>query len=282
MTKDGVWMGQEAYINQLLAKYGMSDCHPVKTPMDTGDVEDSPLLDSVAASSYRALTGSLIYLNNTRPDLCFVTNWLSRGMQQPTEYHMTVAKRVLRYLKGTSNSGVWYSSTDKKVELMAYSDAGEGKKKGAEGAKYTTGYATYLDASSSPLSWATKLQKIVAQSTTEAEFIAINETKNEVLWLRKVLQDLDQVQHGPSLILGDNQGSLDISKNPESIKRTKHIDNKYQAIIQQVREGRVSVEYCETGDMIADIFTKPLPAPSFAKHAAALICTIPFSPQDQV
>ena len=106
---------------------------------------------------------------------------------------------------------------------------------------------------------------------------AINETKNEMLWHRSILEDLDERQDGPSTILGDNQGSLAIAKNPEGIKRTKHIDKRYQSIIQQVREGRVQVGYCGTADMVADVFTKPLTAPIFAKHANVLICPMPIS-----
>ena len=89
------------------------------------------------------------------------------------------------------------------------------------------------------------------------------------------MEDLDERQVGPSTILGDNQGSLAIAKNPEGIKKTKHIDRKYQSIIQHVREGRVQVEYCGTKDMVADVFTKPLSAPIFAKHADMLICPNP-------
>jgi hypothetical protein len=132
------------------------------------------------------------------------------------------------------------------------------------------------------------LQKVVALSSTEAEYIALTETMKEVVFVRALLRELQEMQKTPtsmvqkapseddsSVILGDNQGSLALAYNPEFHGRTKHIDTRYHAIRQKVASGVIELDYCNTADMIADVFTKPTPPPTFAKHVSMLVSPCP-------
>jgi hypothetical protein len=108
--------------------------------------------------------------------------------------------------------------------------------------------------------------------------MALNEAKNEAIFLRALLQDLGETQKVPSqmiIINGDNQGSLDLAKNAKFHKRSKHIETKYHSIREMVNKGVVAVQYCSTSDMVADVFTKPTSAPIFAKHCGMMLSPNP-------
>ena len=102
----------------------MQDCKPVSTPISIGvklaKDEDSEKEDD---SMYRSLIGSLLYLTASRPDILFVVGLLSRFMHV-LETHLTAAKRVLRYIKGTSKFGIFFpTSAEVTMNLIGYSDS---------------------------------------------------------------------------------------------------------------------------------------------------------------
>ena len=87
----------------------MHGCKPVDTPLPVvWRKEDATLAEVVDATIYRQLVGSLMYLVNTRPDICYAVNQLSQAMVKPTKLFWKAGKHVLRYLRGTSGSGSWY------------------------------------------------------------------------------------------------------------------------------------------------------------------------------
>jgi len=119
----GILLSQRKYITDLLHKSGMANTKPASTPLsatykllkDSGDLLPSP-------TEYRALVRSLQYLNLTRPDIAFNTNKLAQFMQNPRTAHWTALKRVLGYLAGSCDKGVFISTTAP-LNLHAYSDA---------------------------------------------------------------------------------------------------------------------------------------------------------------
>ena len=84
--------------------------------------DSSELVD---VTQYRQIIGSLMYLTNTRPDICFVVNTLSQYLVQPRQVHMVVAKHVMRYLKGTIDFGLYYDGNHD-YRLYGYIDADDG------------------------------------------------------------------------------------------------------------------------------------------------------------
>ena len=110
--EDGVFISQESYAREVLKKFKIINYNPVNTPMelgiklsrfDEGHIEDPTL--------FKSLMGSLRYLTCTRPDILFVIGVISRFIEAPTSTHMKVEKRILRYLKGTIDYGLLYSSS---------------------------------------------------------------------------------------------------------------------------------------------------------------------------
>jgi hypothetical protein len=92
-----------------LGEFHMEDCKPMDTPLPGNwRKEDATYGEVVDATVYRQLVGSLMYLVNTRPNICYADNQLSQAMIKPTKLFWKVGKHVLRYLKGTYEYGLWY------------------------------------------------------------------------------------------------------------------------------------------------------------------------------
>jgi hypothetical protein len=172
---------------------------------------------------------------------------------------------VLRYLKGTAELGLLYRQGGGR--LIGYSDAdyaGDQVKR-----RSTSGYV-FLQAGSAVL-WGSKLQTTVAASTCEAELIAGARAVKEALWLRKLMHDLIGSWMTVDLNM-DNQSALVLLKNPAAgaQNRTKHVDVAYNFARHRVCAGDIAAYFVQTQDMIADVFTKQLPGPSFRMHRTNL------------
>ena len=254
------WMGQPTFTQKLLTKMGMSDCKPVKTPVDSGSrlvkaLEDEEALDQ---QSYQSVVGSLMYLATcTRPDIAYAVGMLARFSSKPNQSHWTAVKRVLRYLKGTIDIGILYRGD---AGVLGYSDADYAGD--ADDRKSTSGYLFLI--AGGPVSWRSRKQSTVALSTAEAEYIALSTAAQECVWFKKLLSELADQPDGPVTILEDNQSSIAMAKNPKFHGRAKHIDVKHHFIREQVTNGLVELRYCPTNEMFADILTKGLSLQQFA------------------
>ena len=163
-----------------------------------------------------------MYLIATRPDMMFVVSLISRYMENPTELHLLAAKRVLRYLKGTTEFGI-FNKKRGDDELAAYTDsdyAGD-----LEDRKSTSGYVFLL--SSGVVSWSSRKQPVVSLSTIEAKFIIVALCACQAVWLKKVLGKLSQNQGKSTTIHYDNSSAIKLSKNPVMHGRSKHIDVRF-------------------------------------------------------
>ena len=121
--KDEIFLSQGRYTIDILRRFGMMDCKSMSTPM-TLNLKKlcSDDLDLVDPTMYRQLIGLLMYLVNTRPDICFVVITLSQYMCESRQIHWVVAKHVLRYLHGTVGYGS-RNSMDSDMHLVGYTDS---------------------------------------------------------------------------------------------------------------------------------------------------------------
>jgi hypothetical protein len=209
--------------------------------------------DLVDPSMYRQLIGSLMYLIHTRPDICFAVSALSQFMSEPRHRHWIAAKHVLRYLRGSIAYGLRYTSSGG-VLLHGYADsdwAGSSVDR-----KSTSGYCFSLD--STMISWSSKKQGSIAQSTAEAEYIAASNASREAVWLRKLMSGLFQERLETIVIHCDNQSCLKLTENPVFHDRSKHIEMKYHFIRDMVQRRTIKLQYIRTDEQITDILTKPL------------------------
>ncbi|KAJ8503716.1 hypothetical protein OPV22_004602 [Ensete ventricosum] len=206
------------------------------------------------ARYYRSLVGGLIYLTHTRPDITFSVGVVSRFMQSPSKHHLGAVKRILRYIAGTTNYGIWYSHNFK-YKLFGFTDsdwAGD-----LDDRKSTSGNIFSLG--SGAISWSSKKQATTALSTSEAEYVAATSAACQAIWLRRLLEDLHQKQIDATEIFCDNKSTIALAKNPTFHGRTKHIEIRYHFIRDLVADGAITMKYCGTDEQVADILTKSLP-----------------------
>ena len=255
----GIFLSQSKYAKDFLVKFNMHNCKAVGTPMITNEklqVEDGT--EAVNPSLYRSIIGGLNYLTHTRPDIMYSVNVLSRFMHKPTRLHLGAAKRVLRYVAGTIDFGLWYSKSTNGT-MYGYSDSDWGGC--VDNRKSTSGQVFYLG--STAVSWSSKKQDVVALSSSEAEYIAVASASCQAIWLRRMLVDFHNEQYGPTSIFCDNKATIAMTRNPAFHSRTKHIDIRFHFIRDLTSEGIIELKYCPTNEQVADVFTKAL---SQAKH----------------
>ena len=115
------------------------------------------------------------------------------------------------------------------------------------------------------ISWKTQLQKTVSLSTAEAEYVAISDACKETMALQQLLQEIGIISYnpGPIQVLTDNQAALSMTTSSSSTSRTRHISVRYHFVRDLYTQGAVNVEYIRSSNQLADLFTKPLPAPAF-------------------
>ncbi len=252
-------MSQRTYFEKVLQKFGMENCKPRKSPCDEGldkEPDSSPVLSDPRL--YREIVGSLIYaMSATKPDLSYVVTKLSQKMSAPSTQDLSVAKGVLRYLKGTVDYALVFRKAKENVCLQSYCDSDWASSHSDR--KSISGYVYQLNKDSSFISWKSKKQNVVALSSCEAEYIALSTCVQEALYLRKLLVCMYCRNVESSVTVGvDNQGSIALAKNPVHHQRSKHIDVRYHFIRDVVSDGVVKLYYVPTNENIADVLTKPV------------------------
>ena len=121
-----------------------------------------------------------------------------------------------------------------------------------------------------PVSWSSKKQAVIAQSTAEAEYISVGKTAQTVKWLSNLLCEMNVKYTAPITIYEDNQACIKLVENTTDIRAVRHLETKYHLIRQYVEQGFIRLEYCKTMDMHADMLTKALGKTVLKSHLRGL------------
>lgn len=270
-NSSGIFVSQSKYTKEILERFGMDNSKPVDNPVVPG-YKLSKKGDGVEvdATTYKQMVGSLMYLTATRSDLMYAVCLISRYMEKPTDVHLQAAKRILRYLKGTADLGIFYKK-NVSDELIAYADsdyAGD-----VDDRKSASGYVFLLGTGA--ISWSSKKQPVVTLSTTEAEFFAAASCACQGVWLRRIIGNLGHSQDGCTTIFCDNTSTIKLSKNPIMHERSKHIDVRFHFLRELAKDGVIELVYYSTRDQVSDILTKPLKVDTFLKLRSLLgLCSL--------
>lgn len=264
---------QKDYIKKILNKFDIYNKYkPKKVPGQAGIhlTKNSNKTPDNITNLYQKEIGSLLYASlKTRLDIAYSVAYCSRYMSNPGQKHIAELKKIWQYLLYTPNLGLTYDCSGIDLYIKGYSDADWAGD--IDGRKSTTGYIFSLSsdmARNNPISWNSQLQKTVALSSCEAEYMALREAVREGIYLSNIFnyinKELDlRYTYSIPLILVDNQSTIDLSHNPEYHKRTKHIDIMYHYTRDQIRDNKITIQYVPTKKQLADILTKNLHLPIF-------------------
>ncbi|CAI7857089.1 unnamed protein product [Closterium sp. NIES-53] len=296
-VKGWLRLHQHKYLAAMGEKYGLEEEKSVKTPLPSGfqlhlDEEEGEVLKYELQHRFQSMVGSLMYASvNTRPDIAFSVSQLARAVSRPLQEHLDAAERLVRYCMATSRVG------------LQYSVHGQLKQKGVEEVSTKTGAparhghlylscftnATWAsdigDATShggyircvegSPVSWKSKKQGEIAHSSMESKYMALFHGVKEVVWMRRLLEELGQEQEGPTPMFCDSQGAIAMARNAVLHGLNKHMHMKWHWVRKEVKKGTISLHYINTTKQPADFLTKRL-----AKHqhwSCATLCGMSFN-----
>jgi hypothetical protein len=262
MENGTVSLSQWQYCLDMLEHYGMANCNPVTTPMNPGTVLSSSMApkddserDYMVDKPYRNAVGALNYLaTSTRPDISYTVGKLARFGANPGPSHWKAVLHLFRYIKGTLDIQLVYNRDDSTDSFTTFSDSDHGGD--VDNGKSTGGYLVKF--AGGAISWGSKLQSIVALSSTEAEYIAAVDAGKEMLWMRNILQEFGEQIDGSSPLFLDNQSALCVSRNPEHHGRMKHLDLRTFWLRREVDQGTITPFHIPTAEMPADLLTKAL------------------------
>lgn len=261
-------LNQQLYIENLVEKFGQTNAKGTFRPADSNvklekDMGSSQFDEAI----YRSLIGSLIYATITRPDVAAIVSQLSRYLSCPQKAHWKAAVKVLRYLKSTKSKSLIYQPKAKPgQELLVYTDSTWNSDK--DTSRSRSGYAvTFCECF---ICWKTKLQPMVTLSSTEAEYVALNEAAKEGLWLRRLLEELHFKQQVTPILI-DNQSTMSLAKHKMLKPRTKHIAMRYHWIRELLANQEFKLLYVSTDKNLADLLTKVLGQSKTTKLLANLM-----------
>ena len=259
--RDGCFfIGQRKYAVEILKRFRMEDCKPMAIPIVSNWRKiDASGSDGFDPTLYRQLIESLMYLANTRLDISFAVNSLSQFMVDPRRVHSTAAKHILRYIKGTVEYGLVYKRRGS-VQLAGFTDADWAGC--VEDMKSTS---SCFNIGLGVVSWFNKKQKSIALRLTEAKYMETSMDACEGMWLRKLFSNLFECGLEATVVHCDNQSGIRLSENPVFHDRSKHIDIRCHFLRDCVQRGTNRLEYIQTDEQVANIFTKALCKHSFVK-----------------
>lgn len=280
-------LNQPEYSEKILKRFNMEESKAQKTPMVTRQVKNKEEeskekiqeRETPCKAPYREAIGSLLYLaGTTRPDIAYAVNYLARKQIAPSEADWKEVKRIFRYIRGTTEMGLTYRESGEHLE--AFTDASF---RDCEESKSTGGYVIKLYENT--VAWKSYKQVYTSLSTCQAEYIAMSEACQELISLEKAIRDITGKTNYPVKIWCDNKSAGkctemdgahklksfddDVNEIQRKIKEREftgtksHIAETHGDFVKScVIENKVVVKWICSKENVADIMTKPLPAPT--------------------
>ena len=242
---------------------GVSDIPASKNLFDPGE---GGTISVDRKEFFHSTVARLLYLaKRVRPDVLVAISYLAKRVQSPNESDFKKLCKVIRYIRGSRDLGIVLEPYSI-ISILAYIDASHAVHKNHRG---HTG--TVLSLGRGPIYVKSSSQRINTKSSTETELVGLSDSIGQVVWTREFLIEQGyNVQ--PATVYQDNQSTMHLVRNGKSnSERTKHIATRFYFVKDRVEQKEVKIEYLCTGDMIADILTKPLSGALFIKLRKLLL-----------
>ncbi|KAJ9546683.1 hypothetical protein OSB04_019226 [Centaurea solstitialis] len=275
-SKRLIGLSQSTYIDKILKKFRMDESKKGFIPMQHGIVlsktqcpVSSQDQDKMKSVPYASAIGSIMYaMLCTRPNVAYSVSVTSRYQQNPGEPHWVAVKNILKYLRRTKEMFLVFGGAENEISVTGYSDASFQTDR--DDFRSQSGYVFTLNGGA--ISWKSSKQDTIADSTTEAEYIAASDAAKEAVWLRNFLSDLRVVASisRPIDIFCDNSGAVAQAKEPREHHKSRHVLRKYHLIREIIGRGDVRICKIPTDDNVADPLTKPLARVKHEAHANSI------------
>lgn len=255
-NKESIEITQSGYIEKILKKFNHFDCTPASTPLYPSLELVKNTGSPVSQLEYSRLIGCLMYaMTSTRPDIALAVGKLSRFTSNPSDLHWFAIRRVLKYLKKTINYSLCYTGYPSVLE--GYSDASWIVRD--QNHASTTGWIFTLGGGA--ISWASRKQTLLASSTMESEFIALDSATKEAEWLRELLHEIPLWPKpiAPISIRCDNEATLARAYSQVYNGKSRHIGLRHSCVRQLITNGVITIDYVRSSQNLADPLTKALP-----------------------
>jgi hypothetical protein len=262
-----ITLDQALYIQKkILDQYGFQDCHTISTPADPSShlqpASNSQEIADDPQFPFINIVGNLQFATiTTRAEISYATSIVAAYKRHPSNVHCNVARRIIKYLKETKHLKITFGGHAGSSKLEAYADSDYATNH--DDRKSRTGYIIYFNGG--PVSWGSKKKSCVATSTTHAEYMALYSVTKEVIWCRRLLSTIGEVQTSPTVIYCDSQSAMRLALNPEFHASTKHIDIKFHYTRNEIIRQSIYLKYINTSAQIADILTKAIIPYQFRK-----------------
>ena len=267
--RGNVTISHQGFAEQLVKKFRVTSVQSV--PLKVGiKLEDFDEEEETESWPFRELVGGLMSLAiSTRPDISNAVRSVARYCSAPKAVHWKSALGILAYINGLCGFGITYQrGTTVGISLEVFANADYAGK--ATDRRSVSGGATMC--AGACVCWFSRTQKCVTLSTSEAEYVALGDAVKELLFLRQVWRFMIPGKGMPCVpVFEDNQGALQLSKNPVSNSNSQHIDVRHYFLRELVRRGGISVNHAPSEYQYADVLTKVLAFDLFAVHRRFLM-----------
>ncbi|XP_075499187.1 uncharacterized protein LOC142537565 [Primulina tabacum] len=207
--RDDIFLCQSKYAKNLIKKFANENPKHMKTPIGSSEkLCKEDVAENVDNTLYRSIIGSLLYLTASRPDIMFSVCLCARYQSNPKISHLKAVKRILRYIAGTIELGLWYTH-ETNSNLVGFSDADWAGD--LDDRKSTSGGCFYLG--NNLISWHSRKQNCVSLSTAELEYVAVGNACTQLLWMNQMIEDYG-LKSESLVVYCDNSSAINISKNP--------------------------------------------------------------------
>ena len=245
-------LSQKGYIENMLKRHGLTELrkYPNRPATEAFTQKIDGEYEQVNTKEYLSLVMGLMYASRfTRIDIAFAVGYLATKCSKPTEQDLMNAKRVLKYLGKTIDEKMRFKA---KVAFkpQIYADASHHLYDighGQAGMVITNG--------SAPVGHRSAKLKLITRSSSESELCSLEDASTYAIWYKNLLQDMG-IETGAVEILQDNKSTIIMATQGLNFRHNKHIMARKMFIQERIESGEVTLKYCKTKDMVADILTK--------------------------